>query len=681
MIDPSLLPRRLLALLLAGAASSLSAQAPVVPPGYVLVDDLVLPQEAVLGESGYTGQVWPGGVVPYVFDAAVSAQNQAFTLAAMAELEAVADITFVPRTSEPAHLVFQNCNCNAAWLGMSGGAQPVMLANWNVRYIVCHEIMHSLGYVHEQSRPDRNLYITINYANIQNGMQPQFDVNPGTVVTGPYDFLSIMHYGAGFFSNGGGPTITCNAPYAQYQNQLGNQGYLTLLDAQGLAARYGPARPPTISAMAPASAAAGAGAFTLTLTGTRFYVGVPGSPGTQGSVVRWDGAALPTTWVNRTTLAAQVPASLLQSPGCRQVRVDNAAPGGGLSNAFVFPVGLQTCAPNVEWELNDAQASLSALGAQAGGIFGPPAVAVAPFGAQVTLAFGAAGTGLPWDAAFVADPARPFSQTGLYTTGDQVFNLDLSHASLLFFSTGGPSAGIPPFPGPFTFAFAALPVPMSLTGQMLATAPSHPDGFALSQAAQVDFADTDPCTTGNPIALADDSFSEQPLGFAYSHYGAAFTRVFVGSNGRCTFNVGNLSALNALIYFQAGPPCLAPLWADLDPSAAGVVRFATDGFGSFGTCWQGVPNHGLANANTFSVRARNGHSVVFAYGAVGSATGLVGLTAGAGLAPLLPLDFSNRPYAFAAGSAPYEIFPSGFDLANQTLTFVLDAAGRPTGVN
>eukprot|EP01060_Flectonema_neradi_P035945 TRINITY_DN674_c0_g1_i9.p1 TRINITY_DN674_c0_g1~~TRINITY_DN674_c0_g1_i9.p1 ORF type:complete len:502 (+),score=114.65 TRINITY_DN674_c0_g1_i9:71-1576(+) len=75
-----------------------------------------------------------------------------------------------------------------------------------------HELLHTLGILHEQSRSDRDSFVTINTANIQQGMEPQFAIR-GQEDVGPYDYGSIMHYGPTFFSNNGQNTIQAPSPW------------------------------------------------------------------------------------------------------------------------------------------------------------------------------------------------------------------------------------------------------------------------------------------------------------------------------------------------------------------------------------------------------------------------------------------------------------------------------------
>jgi hypothetical protein len=71
---------------------------------------------------------------------------------------------------------------------------------------------------------------------------------------------------------------------------------------------------PTLNAINPASVGAGSGNTTITLTGTGF---VP------GSVVRINGTAVTTNFINSATLTAVIPASFLASSASLGVSVFN----------------------------------------------------------------------------------------------------------------------------------------------------------------------------------------------------------------------------------------------------------------------------------------------------------------------------------------------------------------------
>ncbi|MCB9891202.1 MAG: M12 family metallopeptidase [Planctomycetes bacterium] len=189
--------------------------------------------------STYGATAWPAGLVYYVFGANTTTQMQNAMRASMDELETVADVTFIPRGSEPNYLSIVDASGNSSWIGMIGGSQTVNIYNWNYKYIMEHELLHALGFWHEQSRPDRDTYVQINYANVIAQYAYNFDKNPSASTIGPYDFESIMHYGRTAFTSNGQDTITVLAPNQAMQSVIGNRSYLSSLDAAGLAYIYG----------------------------------------------------------------------------------------------------------------------------------------------------------------------------------------------------------------------------------------------------------------------------------------------------------------------------------------------------------------------------------------------------------------------------------------------------------
>ena len=61
-----------------------------------------------------------------------------------------------------------------------------------------HEILHALGMVHEQCRPDRDDYVEIIFANIRTDALGNFETNRESYTNNVwYDYGSVMHYSPG----------------------------------------------------------------------------------------------------------------------------------------------------------------------------------------------------------------------------------------------------------------------------------------------------------------------------------------------------------------------------------------------------------------------------------------------------------------------------------------------------
>jgi hypothetical protein len=86
---------------------------------------------------------------------------------------------------------------------------------------------------------------------------------------------------------------------------------------------------PTIHAIEPNSAYEDSPGFTLILEGEAFV---------DGTVIRWNGIALPSDLIDSNTMIVAVAASLLEDPGEAQITAANPAPGGGESGAAIFTV-------------------------------------------------------------------------------------------------------------------------------------------------------------------------------------------------------------------------------------------------------------------------------------------------------------------------------------------------------
>ncbi|GIY56830.1 meprin A subunit beta [Caerostris extrusa] len=95
--------------------------------------------------------------------------------------------------------------------GSHGGEQKLSLANACDQVgIVIHEFMHALGFWHEQSRIDRDKYVTIRWDNILPGTENNFQKYTSYVqqtLDEEYDYASLLHYSRRAFSRNSLPTV------------------------------------------------------------------------------------------------------------------------------------------------------------------------------------------------------------------------------------------------------------------------------------------------------------------------------------------------------------------------------------------------------------------------------------------------------------------------------------------
>jgi hypothetical protein len=176
-----------------------------------------------------------------------------------------------------------------------------------------------------------------------------------------------------------------------------------------------------------------------------------------------------------------------------------------------------------------------------------------------------------------------------------------------------------------------------LQGITLRFAPVETSGFAVTQVAAPLFAEA-----GTPLELGDDDDEAVALPFAFPFYGTAYRTVFVSSDGNVTFGTADgATGSRDLARLVEGPPRIAPLLADLDPSHGGSVAWSTAG-DRFSVTWTAVPQFDQADRNTFQVSLYADGRVEMAYGAeVSSAidAGAVGIAPGGGATGFTPVDF------------------------------------------
>ncbi|XP_037641929.1 meprin A subunit beta-like isoform X2 [Sebastes umbrosus] len=187
------------------------------------VHDDILKQPNTRSAVTNQDKLWTSPV-PYVLDKGLEMNAKGVILRAFDQFRLKSCIDFKPRDSEDYYLFIQKLDgCYSFYGKLSTIGQEVSIGRFCDQIsTVEHELLHALGFFHEQSRYDRDDYVTIAFENIEPGFEQNFlaetnetSTNQGT----SYDYMSVMHYSKNEYSNGNGSTVITKDP--KFQDVIG----------------------------------------------------------------------------------------------------------------------------------------------------------------------------------------------------------------------------------------------------------------------------------------------------------------------------------------------------------------------------------------------------------------------------------------------------------------------------
>ncbi|XP_029716337.1 seminal metalloprotease 1 [Aedes albopictus] len=167
---------------------------------------------------------WPHNTVHYRIDIEKFDPSQIeYIRKAMDTIESVSCIKFVEAgqmAKKYVNIVFEKPGCYAI-LGYQAKPQRLNLTPARVGFkcfrigTIMHELLHALGFVHQQSAADRDKYVKILWKNIEPERKHNFKKYKYSEVSDfnvKYDYGSVMHYPEKSFSKNGEPTILPKEP-------------------------------------------------------------------------------------------------------------------------------------------------------------------------------------------------------------------------------------------------------------------------------------------------------------------------------------------------------------------------------------------------------------------------------------------------------------------------------------
>ncbi|XP_062971918.1 meprin A subunit alpha-like [Elgaria multicarinata webbii] len=179
--------------------------------------------------------------IPYIMGNSLDLNTKGIILQAFEMFRLKSCVDFKPYEGEKTYLQFEKLDGCWSYVGDLQYGQTVSIGSrCEYKDTVEHEVLHALGFYHEQSRTDRDDYVQIWWDQIIDGQAYNFDKYDDSFITDlntPYDYESIMHYGPySFNKNSSIPSITTKIP--EFNDVIGQSQDLSRIDLERLNRMY-----------------------------------------------------------------------------------------------------------------------------------------------------------------------------------------------------------------------------------------------------------------------------------------------------------------------------------------------------------------------------------------------------------------------------------------------------------
>uniref|UniRef100_A0A6P4EJI5 Metalloendopeptidase n=1 Tax=Drosophila rhopaloa TaxID=1041015 RepID=A0A6P4EJI5_DRORH len=190
---------------------------------------------------------WPNATVPYRISEEFDAPYVEYIRIGMQFIEYSSCIRFVPAAEDEENylIVIPSTSGCSSKVGYQPGERTVKLKPAALDTgcfklgTIQHELLHTLGFHHQQCSPNRDEYVKIVDENISEGHEKNFvkyeEENVGDFDQ-PYDYGSILHYSSLAFSINGEATIVALKP--EGQAMMGQRLMMSEIDVKRLNTMY-----------------------------------------------------------------------------------------------------------------------------------------------------------------------------------------------------------------------------------------------------------------------------------------------------------------------------------------------------------------------------------------------------------------------------------------------------------